>query len=117
MYEIIPTKHFQISVEYYMKKRKYTHIQQDIGPIIQEIETGNLVGVELSNLNVKSNGRTYKVRAANTDAKVGKSNGYRIIYYVEKDDMEVYLLTIYSKKDDNRIPSDQEIAALVEGFL
>ena len=35
---------------------------------------------------------TYKVRAANTDTNVGKSNGYRIIYYVVKNDKEIYLL-------------------------
>lgn len=44
------------------------------------------------------------------------TNGYRIIYYVIKEDKEVYLLTIYYKKDDNKIPSDNEIIALVEEY-
>jgi mRNA-degrading endonuclease RelE of RelBE toxin-antitoxin system len=37
--------------------------------------------------------------------KVGKSNGYRLIYYVVKDDREIYLLTIYYKKEDKLIPT------------
>ena len=63
-----------------------------------------------------TDGHTFKVRSANTDAKVGQSNGYRIIYYAVRDDREVYLLTIYYKKEDNRIPTDQEIIELVETY-
>lgn len=36
-----------------------------------------------------------------------------MIYYVVKDDGEIYLLTIYYKKDDNRIPTNEEIKELV----
>ena len=46
----------------------------------------------------------------------GQSNGYRIIYYAVRDDEEVYLLTIYYKKDDNRTPTKQEIIELVETY-
>ncbi len=63
-----------------------------------------------------TDGHTFKARSANTDAKVGQSNGYRIIYYAVRDDREVYLLTIYYKKEDNRIPTDQEIIELVETY-
>lgn len=48
--------------------------------------------------------------------KAGQSNGYRIIYYAVRDDAEVYLLTIYYKKDNNRIPTNQEIIELVETY-
>ena len=46
----------------------------------------------------------------------GQFNGYRIIYYAVRDDEEVYLLTIYYKKDDNRTPTNQEIIELVETY-
>lgn len=46
----------------------------------------------------------------------GQPNGYRIIYYAVRDDEEVYLLTIYYKKDDNRTPTNQEIIELVETY-
>lgn len=117
MYKVIPTPKFNSDVEYYFKKRKYHNIGNDIKQITDELKKGNLVGDELSDLKIERNGHTYKVRAANTDARVGKSNGYRIIYYVIKDDKEIYLLTIYSKKDDNSIPSDKEIAKIVKDYV
>lgn len=57
-----------------------------------------------------------KVRVANTDTKVGKSNGYRVIYYAVKNDCEIYLLTIYYKKDDKRIPNNREIEDIVKKY-
>lgn len=116
MYKVIPTEQFQRDVKYYVNKKKYYHIANDIKSITDELEKGNLIGDEIPNLNINRNGHTYKVRAANTDAAVGKSNGYRIIYYVVKDDEEIYLLTIYSKKDDNHIPTDKEIFDLVKKY-
>ena len=93
MYKIIPTKQFNDDVKYYIKKKKFTHIGSDIKRIADELEKGNLIGDEISDLKIKSDGHTYKVRSANTDMRVGQSNGYRVIYYVIKDDLEIYLLT------------------------
>lgn len=64
-------------------------------------------------LNDKEN-KVIKVRIANTDTKAGKPNGYRMIYYAVKEDLNVYLLSIYYKKDDRRVLSDEEIKELVE---
>ena len=60
--------------------------------------------------------KVIKVRIANTDTKMGKSNGYRMIYYAIKEDMSVYLLSIYYKKDDKRILSNEEIVELVKEY-
>ena len=68
------------------------------------MEKGHLVGTEIPGLRLPTDGHTFKVRAANTDTRAGQSNGYRVIYYAVRDDEEVYLLTIYYKKDDSRIP-------------
>lgn len=57
-----------------------------------------------------------KVRIANTDTRMGKSNGYRMIYYAIKEDMSIYLLSIYYKKDDKRVLSNQEIVDLVKEY-
>lgn len=116
MYQIIPTKQFQADVEHYVKKRHFHHIGEDIQAITNELQCGNLLGDEIPNLKIEADGHTYKVRAANTDAHAGKSNGYRIIYYVVKDDQEIYLLTIYYKKDGNRIPTNKEIVSLVAEY-
>ena len=112
-YTIIPTDKFKEDVEYYVKKKKYTHIDEDIKSVTNELEKGNLIGDEIPRIQVEVGEHTYKVRTANTDTKVGKSNGYRIIYYVVKDDTEIYLVTIYSKKDDSKIPSEKEIIQLI----
>ena len=66
-------------------------------------------------LNDKNN-KIIKVRIANTDTKMGKANGYRMIYYAIKEDNTVYLLTIYYKKDDKRIINNKEIINLVNKY-
>ena len=63
-----------------------------------------------------NNQKVIKVRIANTDTKVGKSNGYRMIYYAIKEDETAYLLSIYYKKDDKRILNNSEIKELVEKY-
>ncbi|GAB5536329.1 MAG: hypothetical protein Rubg2KO_25780 [Rubricoccaceae bacterium] len=44
----------------------------------------------------------YKVRLANSDARRGKSGGYRMIYYARTAE-RVVLVTIYSKSDQGDI--------------
>lgn len=72
--------------------------------------------MEIPGLRIPTDGHTFKVRSANTDTRAGQSNGYRTIYYAVRDDAEVYLLTIYYNKDDNSIPTNQEIIELVETY-
>lgn len=116
MYIVIPTDKFNNDVKFYVKKKKFSHIGKDIKLITDELEKGNLIGDIVPNLKVNSNNHTYKVRSANTDTKEGKSNGYRIIYYAIKDDKEIYLLTIYHKKDDIKKLSNEEIAELIKEY-
>ncbi|MBR3622788.1 MAG: type II toxin-antitoxin system RelE/ParE family toxin [Selenomonadaceae bacterium] len=107
---VIFTEKFKNDLKYYIRKKKYKNILVDIKSVVNELEQGHLVGDELEDINVE--GRTFKVRVANSSANVGKSNGFRIIYYVVQDD-NAYLLTIYSKKDDVKIPSDNEVKDLI----
>lgn len=113
-YEIIPTKKFNEDVKFYVKKKKYSKIMDDIDDILVKLEDGELVGDEISDLHLSNS--TYKVRAANTNTKSGKSNGYRLIYYVIKDNKEIFLITIYSKKDSNNIPTSGEIVGWIEEY-
>ena len=115
-FDVRQTAKFESDVVFYLKKKKYTHIIDDINTVKIELEQGNFLGDEIPNLKLESGGHTYKVRAANTDMKVGKSNGYRIIYYVIMDDKVVYLLTIYSKKDDEKFLSNKEIVELIAKY-
>ena len=90
--------------------------KRDWRTMFDELEKGNLLGDEIPNLKLKLGESAYKVRAINTDTKVGKSDGYRLIYYAIKDDKTIYLLTVYYKKDDSRVLSNEEIKTIVEAY-
>lgn len=75
-----------------------------------------MVGDRLEGLDIPENTAVYKVRIANSSANVGKSHGFRLLYYVAIAD-EIYLLAIYSKKDDIRVVSDKRIEKLIEILL
>lgn len=62
------------------------------------------------------NNKIIKVRIANTDTRMGKSNGDRMIYYAIKEDLNAYLLSIYYKKDDKRVLTNEEIIELVNKY-
>lgn len=74
--------------------KRYRHIQADIQPIIDELQTGNMAGDQISG----TNATVFKVRAKNSDIPTGKSGGYRVIYQVISPD-EILLLLIYAKSD------------------
>ena len=112
-YVIILTNRFKKDIEFYFKKRRYRHVIDDIDEVVTQLKEGNLIGTPQNKLSLPDGEMVYKVRTVNTDTKSGKSNGYRIIYYVVKDDKEIYLLTVYYKKDKENI-STKEILALIE---
>lgn len=116
MNNVVPTKRFKEDVSYYIRKKKYTKIKQDIITVTDELINGNLVGDKLEGLDLPENTAAYKVRIANTSANVGKSNGFRLLYYVAIED-EIYLLSIYSKKDDIRVINDKQIELLIKNIL
>ena len=113
---IIWTDYFMANVEFYQRKKRYKKIVNDIDSVIVKLEAGNFVGDKLSGFNLPEGAALYKVRIANTSANVGKSNGFRLIYYLATVE-KIYLVTIYSKKDDERIPNDAQIAMLVNNVL
>lgn len=113
---VVATKHFKADIKFYLKKKKYSKINDDIETVTDELEQGNLVGDKLDNLNLPANTAAYKVRVANSSTNVGKSDGFRIIYYVVIEE-KIYLATIYSKKDDSRVPSDKQIELLIKAIL
>ena len=114
--QIIPTKKFNDDVEFYIRKKKFLKIRADIKTVTDELERGNLVGDRLEGLDLPENISVYKVRIANRSANVGKSHGFRLLYYVAIAD-EIYLVSIYSKKDDIRVPSDKQVEFLIRAVL
>ena len=110
------TPQFKEDVKYYIKKKNYFKINDDLKPAIDELEKGNLVGDKISGLNIPVDASVYKVRIANSSAGLGKSNGFRLLYYVKIGD-EIFLLTIYSKKDDSRIPTKKQIQDIIDKLI
>ena len=114
--KIVPTRNFNDNVEYYLRKKKYKKIYSDIKTVTDELERGNLVGVRIEGIHSPENTAVYKVRIANSSANVGKSHGFRLIYYVIIAE-KVYLLAIYSKKDDICVVSELEIEQHIKILL
>jgi mRNA-degrading endonuclease RelE of RelBE toxin-antitoxin system len=84
--------------------KKYRHIRQDIEPIIQQLQAGEVLGDQIAH----SDCELYKLRVCNSDIQKGKSAGYRIIYL--KTIESTLLVTMYSKLEQGSI----EISKLKE---
>ncbi|NET00065.1 MAG: type II toxin-antitoxin system RelE/ParE family toxin [Sphaerospermopsis sp. SIO1G1] len=91
--------------------KRYRSIQQDIEPIIQQLQEGILIGEQITDVNAT----VFKVRAKNSDIPTGKSGGYRLIYQVISPTL-ILLLVIYAKSDQVTI-SSTEIKTLVQETL
>lgn len=82
--------------------RKFRHIREDIDPLIDQLQNGQLPGDQ-----VTGTGYTiFKVRISNRDVQKGKSGGYRLIYYLQTK-AEIILITIYSKAEQADISASQ----------
>lgn len=116
MKNVVPTKKFTDDVKFYIRKRHYKKIRDDIKEVTDELTEGNLLGDRLEGLDMPEGTAAYKVRIANSSANVGKSCGFRLLYYVAIGD-DIYLLSIYSKKDDSRIINDKQIEMLIKNIM
>ncbi len=81
--------------------KKYRSIRNDVQPVIEQLEAGELPGNRISGIGYE----IFKLRVRNSDIKKGKSGGYRLIYYV-KTATGIVLLTIYTKSEQADIAAD-----------
>jgi mRNA-degrading endonuclease RelE of RelBE toxin-antitoxin system len=81
--------------------KKYRSIQNDVQPIIEQLERGELPGDRISGIDYE----VFKLRVLNSDIQKGKSGGYRLIYYV-KTVNGIVLLTIYAKSEQVDIATE-----------
>ena len=79
-------------------KRKYPAVTQVVSKLVTELENDQRPGNKLSGFGYD----LYKVRLPNPSAQRGKSGGFRVVYYVQFEDI-VHLVTIYSKSDESDI--------------
>lgn len=109
-YEVIPTPKFEKDLKKLGKKNK--DIVDDIEPVLENLEHGKFDG-NIIQMHLKDNNNVaIKVRVANTGNNKGKSGGYRLICYAEKENGQVFLLTIYSKNERENI-TNKEILELI----
>ena len=74
--------------------KKYRNIRNDIKPVVEQLEQGDLPGGQIPGVGYA----VFKLRVRNSDTQKGKSGGYRLIYYV-KTSTGIILLTIYAKSE------------------
>lgn len=86
--------------------KRYKKIKLDILDIISRLEQNPHIGIHLFN-------NCYKIRIPNSSVPTGKSGGFRIITYIIDEKSNVYLLTIYSKTDQDTM-SDSKIIELIK---
>jgi mRNA-degrading endonuclease RelE of RelBE toxin-antitoxin system len=82
--------------------KKYHHIKTDLQPIINELTNAKKPGDQVPQVRYEA----FKVWAKHSDARKGKSGGYRLIYFV-KSQSEVVLVTVYSKTKQADITAEQ----------
>ena len=74
--------------------KKYRNIRNDIKPVVEQLEQGDLPGDQIPGVGYA----VFKLRVRSSDIQKGKSGGYRLIYYV-KTSTGIILLTIYAKSE------------------
>ncbi len=82
--------------------KKYRSIRDDIQPVIQQLEQGELPGDPIPGVGYA----VFKLRVRNRDIQKGKSGGYRLIYYI-KTETRIILLTLYSKSEQSDLATDK----------
>ena len=90
--------------------KRYRKIRSDVQPVIEQLQSGEVLGDRLSGLNIV----VFKIRVKNSDIQKGKNAGYRLIYQVETL-TRIILLAIYAKSDQLSV-STTEIEDIVEAF-
>ena len=80
-------------------KKKFPKIKSDLVNFVNQLLLNPKMGIDLGE-------NIFKVRIPNSSIPTGKSGGFRIITYYKKDSI-LYLVTIYSKTEQDNILSDK----------
>jgi len=80
-------------------KKKFPKIKNDLQKFINELALNPELGTNLGD-------NIFKIRIVNSSIPTGKSGGFRVITYYKKDDI-LYLVTIYSKTEQDTILTER----------
>lgn len=95
--KIISLESFSKDVKKLYKKNK--KLPQYLKTLNETLLENPKVGIELSS-------KLYKMRLENSSSNIGKSGGFRIIYYYLDEEENIYLLKIYSKTEIENIKEE-----------
>jgi len=84
-------------------EKKYRRIFADIMLLAKQLIGGETPGDRVQEVTPFV---VYKARVKNSDARKGKSGGYRVIYYIKTEE-RIILLTIYPKSELADISADE----------
>ena len=95
--EYFVTEHpdFRKDVKHLIKKKRFKSLPEQVIELEDALERGKFPGTLIRRIEEPKPYELYKLRLPNLDTKVGKSNGYRIIYIVVTEHRVVVILTIY----------------------
>lgn len=105
-YNILTIPEFDKNIKKLSKR--YKLIKNDLLSLIESLQKNPKEGVHLF-------GNCYKIRLANSSVPTGKSKGFRVITYYIDDKNNLYLLSIYSKSDQENL-KDENIAELLKSI-
>ncbi|MBL0707542.1 MAG: type II toxin-antitoxin system RelE/ParE family toxin [Sulfurimonas sp.] len=80
-------------------RKKFPKIKNDLSQLINELSLNPEFGTGLGE-------NIFKVRFQNSSIPTGKSGGFRIITYYKTDDT-LYLVTLYSKTEQDNILTEK----------
>ncbi len=95
--KIISLESFKKDVKKLYKKNK--KLPQDLKTLNEALLENPKVGIELSS-------KLYKMRLENSSSNIGKSGGFRVVYYYLDEEENLYLLKIYSKNEIENIKEE-----------
>ena len=106
-YAIVLSPSFKRSVKKLHKR--FPTVKQDVKTAIEVLREHPTLGVV-----IPGGAGVRKFRVKNSDIPRGKSEGYRLLYYVEEQEAgTLYVLLLYAKSDQETI-SRQEIQQLLK---
>ena len=85
--------------------KRYKQISLDLKNLQSRLVDDPKAGISVG-------GNCYKIRLANSSVPVGKSGGFRVVYYYIDQNNTVYLMSIYSKNDYESI-SESTLQAIL----
>ena len=88
--EVVLTPRFRSTVK--KLRRRYRLVTQDVTGLIQELRDGYTPGDRLQDV---GGAPVFKARLRNTSARLGKRDGFRVVYHI--DETAITLLVICQK--------------------